>query len=83
MRRPELARFVEQHYVVVPVDVGRTNRNLQIPSRYGIGTVTGVPSLLIVDGRGHLLNGGHTAALSDARHMSPQALADWLAQWTG
>jgi thiol:disulfide interchange protein len=83
MRQPELARFVEAHYVVVSVDVGRMNRNLQIPARWGVAPVTGVPSLLIVDAQGKLLDKGRTAALADARHMTPQALADWLAQWTG
>ena len=28
-----------------------------------------------------LLDAGHTAALADARGMTPQAVADWLAQW--
>jgi hypothetical protein len=28
-----------------------------------------------------LLDGGHVAALADARSMTPQSLADWLAQW--
>jgi thiol:disulfide interchange protein len=82
MRQPELSRFVEAHYVVVPVDVGRQNRNLQVPAHWGVDVAAGVPSLLIVDAHGKLLNQGHTAALADARHMSPQALADWLAQWT-
>ena len=44
----------------------------------------GVPSLLVVDPRtDKLLNAGDTANLSDARHMSPQGLADYLARWTG
>jgi thiol-disulfide isomerase/thioredoxin len=82
MRQPELARFVEAHYVVVPVDVGRMNKNLQIPARWNVDAVTGVPSVLIVDAHRRLLDKEHVQALSDARHMSPQALADWLAQWT-
>jgi thiol-disulfide isomerase/thioredoxin len=82
MRLPEVAAFVEAHYVVVTVDVGRMDRNLQIPGHYGIAKVTGVPSVLIVDRHDHLLDAGHTAALSDARSMAPQALADWLAHWT-
>ncbi len=82
MRQPDLARFVQDHYVVVTVDVGRMNQNLQIPARWGVDRVMGVPSLLIVDRHGRLLDQGHVAALSDARHMTPQALADWLAQWT-
>jgi hypothetical protein len=30
----------------------------------------------------NLLDAGHIAAIADARIMTPQALADWLAQWT-
>jgi thiol-disulfide isomerase/thioredoxin len=81
---PPLRKFVDAHYVVVTVDVGRFNRNLQIPAHYGITKrLEGVPSLLVVDPvSDRLLDEGHTSALSDARHMTPQALADWLAQWT-
>jgi len=82
MRQPEVAAFVEAHYVVVPVDVGRSNRNLQIPSRYGVKHLEGVPSLLVVDAHGRLLDAGHVNALADARSMTPQGLADWLARWT-
>jgi thiol-disulfide isomerase/thioredoxin len=81
---PPLRKFVDAHYVVVTVDVGRFNRNLQIPAHYGITKrLEGVPSLLIVDPvSDRLVDEGHISALSDARHMTPQALAEWLAQWT-
>ena len=84
MDLPELKAFVEAHYQVVSVDVGRFDKNLQVPAHYGITQrLEGVPALLIVDPRSDkLLDGGHIAALADARHMTPQALADWLAQWT-
>ncbi len=82
MREPEVAAFVQAHYVVVTVDVGHMDKNLDIPARWGVHFVTGVPSVLVVDARDRLVNKGHTTALSDARHMSPQALADYLARWT-
>ena len=84
MALPELKPFVAAHYEVALVDVGRFDKNLQVPAHYGIHTrLQGVPSLLIVDPRtDRLLDAGHVAALADARSMSPQALADWLAQWT-
>jgi hypothetical protein len=38
--------------------------------------------MLVVDPRtDKLLDAGHVAALADARSMTPQALADWLARW--
>jgi len=82
MRLPEVAAFVNAHYVVVVVDVGHEDRNLDIPARYGVKRLEGVPSLLVVDDRGRLKDAGHVAALADARHMTPQGLADWLARWT-
>ena len=84
MALPELRAFVGSHYEVVSVDVGRFDKNLQIPAHYGIkNRLEGVPSLLIVDpAHDRLLDGGHVAALADARHMDPQSLADWLAKWT-
>ena len=84
MALPEVKAFVDAHYVVVTVDVGRFDKNLQIPARYGIRQrLEGVPSVLIVEpASNRLVDEGHVAALSDARHMTPQALADWLAKWT-
>ena len=83
MDLPEVAAFLRRHYELVPVDVGRFDKNLAIPARYGITQrLKGVPSLLVVDPRtDHLINADHVSALADARSMTPQALADWLAQW--
>jgi thiol-disulfide isomerase/thioredoxin len=83
MERPELKAFLAKHYVIVTVDVGRMNKNLQIPGHYGIAKLSGgVPALMIINPRtDKLINGAQLSALEDARHMIPQALADWLAQW--
>ncbi|HLY04636.1 MAG TPA: thioredoxin family protein [Rhizomicrobium sp.] len=82
MELPEVRTFLDAHYVVVSVDVGRFNRNLQIPARFGITKrLEGVPSVLIADPNGKLIDADHIAALADARSMTPQAIADWLAQW--
>ena len=82
--RAEVKAFVDAHYELVTVDVGHFDKNLQIPAHYGITKrLEGVPSLLIVDPRTDVLvDQGHISALEDARSMTPQALADWLAKWT-
>jgi thiol:disulfide interchange protein len=79
---PEMKRFLDAHYVLVSVDVGRFNRNLQVPARFGITErLVGVPSVLVATPDGKLVNRGDIFALADARHMTPQSIADWLAQW--
>jgi len=83
MALPEVKSFLDAHYIMVDVDVGRFDRNLQIPARFGITQrLEGVPSILVVDPDGTLIDRGHISALADARSMTPQALADWLAEWT-
>ncbi|HEX4293604.1 MAG TPA: thioredoxin family protein [Rhizomicrobium sp.] len=82
MQLPEVKPFVAAHYEVVSVDIGRENKNLQIPANFGVDLSGGVPALLIVEPDGKtLVDAGHISALEDARHMTPQGLADWLAQW--
>lgn len=83
MDLPEMKPFVRRHFEVVTVDVGRFDKNAQIPARYGIaGRLKGVPAVLIVDpATNRLVNAGRETALSDARSLTPQAVADWLAGW--
>ncbi|NIJ08870.1 thiol-disulfide isomerase/thioredoxin [Sphingomonas vulcanisoli] len=80
---PDLKPFVEKHYVEAVVDVGRFDKNLDIPAHYGFTKrLAGVPAVLIVDPKtDKLINAGDTTALSDARSMNPQGLADYLAKW--
>jgi len=83
MKLPRLDAFIHSHYELVTVDIGRYDRNMAIPARYGIARPEGVPALLVIDPKTNtLLNPGRTSALADARSMTPQALADWLASWT-
>lgn len=83
MELPDVRAFIDARYAVVFVDVGRFDRNLDVPARFGIdGRLEGVPSVLIVTPDGRLVDRGHTAALDDVRAMTPQAIADWLAEWT-
>jgi thiol-disulfide isomerase/thioredoxin len=83
MRLPQMQTFIAAHYDVAVVDVGRFDKNLQIPARFGITKrLEGVPAVLIVTPDGKLVNPGHVSALADARHMTPQGIADWLASWS-
>ena len=82
MQLPELKSFLTAHFEIVSVDVGRFDKNLQIPARFGITRrLEGVPSVIVAEPDGTFINPGRVAALADARHMTPQAIADWLAQW--
>src|ERR1700749_1733792 len=78
MELPELDAFLHAHYEMVSVDVGRFNRNLQIPARFGITErLEGVPALLIATPDGKLVNGTDVFATASASEMTPRSVADY------
>jgi thiol-disulfide isomerase/thioredoxin len=84
MQLPEMKRFMTAHFEIVSVDIGRYDKNLQIPGRFGAVDKLkngGVPSLIIAESDGTFVNNMDVSALEDARHMTPQSIADWLARW--
>ena len=81
MTLPEMQAFLKVHYEVVTVDIGMFNKNLQIPARFGIAKLTGVPSIIVAEPDGKPLNSAQSAELADARSMTPSGIAAWLARW--
>lgn len=82
LQLPEMRRFMDAHYEVAMVDVGRFDRNLQVPARFGFKTrLKGVPMLLIATPDGNLVNRDDVFATTNARGMTPKALADYLAKY--
>ena len=80
---PEVKSFIAKHYEVVVVDVGRFDRNLQIPRRYGVMHLRGISTPLIIDPKtDELLNDGRLFDLVSAGDMTLQAVADWFAHWS-
>lgn len=84
MDLPQMKAFLAAHYVMVTVDIGHLDKNLQIPARYGItGGIEAAPAVLIVDPKTNtLIDRGHILLFDDAQSNAPQVIADWLAKWT-
>lgn len=81
---PAMQKFIDAHYVVAMVDVGKFDRNPQIAARYGYTErLKGVPTILVVNSATNkVINSEQVFALSNAGHQTPQDLADYLARWT-
>ena len=81
MAIPSVHAYLAQNFELVEVDVGRFDRNLNIPARFGAAKPEGIPAILIVSPSGQLLNPGKITDLSNDRSWSPQAITNWLSQW--
>ena len=81
MHLPAMQKFMKDHYEFASVDVGRFDKNLQVPAKFGYKErLKGVPTILVATPDGKLINDGNVFALTDARHMTPQSLAQYLSQ---
>lgn len=82
MALPSMRAFVQRHFVELPVDVGRFDRNLEIAGRYDVDPLPGVPVVLIVDPvSDRVLNEGQVSLFVHLKRPGPQGIANWLAQW--
>ncbi len=81
MQKPELAALIARSFVVVNVDVGRMDKNLDLAEKYRIPLKKGIPALAVLDPQGHLLYAQDQGQFEDARHMSYEAIKAFFEQW--
>jgi thiol-disulfide isomerase/thioredoxin len=76
---PEVKPFVEEHFEMVAIDVGRFDRNLHVPQRFN-AKVNGVPWLVIAEPDGTVIHSSYEIT-DNGFAQKPQAMVDWLAKW--
>lgn len=77
-----LKTLIAAKFHTVFVDVGRRDRNLWLPRRFGIGTLAGTPTVLIVAPDGRLLNRETVFELTTADSLSADLVTDYFRRYT-
>jgi thioredoxin 1 len=72
------AAAISEKYVVVKIDVGDYDKNLDLAKRYQIPLRQGIPAAAVVSGEDKLLYVTKQGELADARHMGDQAIVGLL-----
>ena len=78
---PANRELLDAHYVLVHINVGRMNENLDIAERYKIPLRKGVPALAVLGERGELLYSQRTGEFEAMRGMQASAVTDFLLRW--
>lgn len=80
---PALSAIVAENYELVWVDVGRRDRNLDIARRFGVASLLGTPTVLILSADGILLNADsvHDWRAADSKTLD-ETIA-YFAKWAG
>lgn len=73
------AELVAKYFVLVDVNIGHMDKNLELAHRYGV-PVSGVPALAVLDGHGKVLY-AQSKEFEDMRSMEPSSVTEFLNQW--
>jgi thiol-disulfide isomerase/thioredoxin len=79
---PRFADMLASRYELVYVDVGYKDRNIGIAKRFGLKTIKGTPTVLIVDGEGKLLNKKDAPSWRNAASRSEDSIFRAFAEFT-
>jgi thiol:disulfide interchange protein len=73
--------ILESNFVLVHVNVGHYDANLDIAEKYLIPLQKGVPALAVLSEHGKLLYSQRTGEFESMRRVDPSAVTGFLVQW--
>jgi thiol:disulfide interchange protein len=77
--QPRIAPLLNDNFVVVHVDVGKYDKNLDLAKKYHVDLEKGVPEVAVLNGDGSFVYS--TAEFEKARLLSEEDVLDFLNKW--
>ena len=81
MHKAELAAIIEKNFMLVNIDVGNEDKNLDLTEKYHIPIKHGIPALAVLNSRGDLLFAMDQGQFADARNMSYDSIKAFFVKW--
>jgi thiol:disulfide interchange protein len=72
------AEILAKYFVIVHVDIGHMDRNVDVATRYHVPIKKGVPALAVLDAHGTLL---YAEREKEFEHTSAEAVTEFLNRW--
>lgn len=73
--------LLQANFVLVHIDIGYNDANLDIAGRYGVPIEKGVPALAVLSEKGELLYSQKTGQFAPMRRMQSAAVTRFLTMW--
>jgi thioredoxin 1 len=78
---PRNLPILESNFILVHVNVGHYDANLDLAERYGIPLQKGVPALVVLSDTGKVLLSQKSGEFEKMGHMEPSSVTSFLVQW--
>jgi thioredoxin 1 len=73
--------LLEANYVLVPVNIGRYDVNLDIAARYGVPVAKGVPALAVLEPTGKVVYSQRNGEFEAMRTLDSASVTTFLVKW--
>jgi thiol-disulfide isomerase/thioredoxin len=73
--------IIKASFLVIHVDIGHADKNLDLASKYGIPLNKGVPAVAVLESDGKLLYSQKNGEFEPARRMEPGVFVEFLNHW--
>lgn len=78
---PENRPILESNYVLVHVNIGHMDENVDIAEHFGVPLKKGVPALAVLSDRGKVLYSQKSGEFEKMRSMQANSVTSFLVQW--
>jgi thioredoxin 1 len=82
-RDPANLKLLNANYVLVPVNIGHYDENMDIAAKYGVPVSKGVPALAVLDPDGQVVYSQRNGEFETMSRMDPASVTAFLLQWKG
>jgi thiol:disulfide interchange protein len=72
------AELLAKHFIIVHIDTGHVDHNVDVAKKYHVPIAHGIPSLAVIDAHGNLLYAEHE---KEFEHTSKEAITAFLNRW--
>jgi thioredoxin 1 len=73
--------LLEKNFVLVDINIGHEDTNLDIARHYGVPIEKGVPALAVLSPEGKLLYSQRNGEFEAMRHMQSSSVTEFLVEW--
>ncbi len=78
---PQNLPILDANYLLVHINVGYMDENLDMAAQYQIPLARGVPALAVLSDKGKLLYSQRSGEFESMRRIDPAAVTSFLVQW--
>ena len=75
---PTIKKFIDQHYQIMHIDIGRYDRNMELMNHLNIESKKGVPRVVILDLEKNIVNSSTSSEWTTARDRKQQEIYNYF-----